>query len=68
MNLITIEAIDMHSSDTISRTLSTDNLKDGLEKFERELPFSRYELVCNELMDEYDKSVIDILDELDVTF
>ena len=71
MNLLTITAIDKHSSDTMGRTFSTDpisNLKFAIEEWESELPFHRYELVCNELMDDYPDEVAELLEELEVTF
>ena len=70
MNLITIIAIDRNSSDSMSRTFSINSipqLKTDIEKFESELPYRKYELMCDELMEDYNENVIELLDELDVT-
>jgi len=67
MDLLTITAIDKHSSDTMSRTFSTDDVKkfkNAVEKFEKELPYSRYELMTDELIDDYSQEIINVLDEL----
>jgi len=71
MDLITITAIDQHSSDTMSRTFSVkpiSTFKESIEEFEEELPFRRYELMCDELMDDYSQYVLDVLEELEVTY
>ena len=71
MNLLTITAIDRNSSDTMSRTFHTDSihhLKKNVVEFENELPFSKYELTTMELMDEYPNEVVEVLDELEVTY
>lgn len=68
MNLITITAIDMHSSDSMSRTLSVENLKKGIKDFEKDITYSRYELMTEELIEEYSEEVINTLDELDVDY
>jgi len=71
MNLLTITAIDHHSSDTMSRTFSTEsisNFKKAVEEFEKELPYSRYELMTDELMEDYSDELIEVLDELEVTY
>jgi len=68
-NLLTITAIDRHSSDTISRTFSTEcpqEFKKAVEDFERELPFMRYELTTPELIEDYSQEIVNILDELEV--
>ena len=70
MDLLTIMAIDRHSSDTLSRTFSTTSaelFKKSIEEFEKELPYTKYELTCNEIMEDYSKDIIDILEELEVT-
>lgn len=70
-NLITITAIDKHSSDTMSRTFNTQSateLKKAIQEFEKDLPYMRYELTTDEDMDDYPQEVIDILDEQEVTY
>jgi len=71
MDLFTITAIDMHSSDTMSRTFSTDSViqfKDSVIEFEDDLPYRRYELVTDEFVDDYPKEIIEVLDDHEVTY
>lgn len=71
MNIITIIAIDLNSSDTMSRTFGTthvEGFKKAIEEFEGELPYKNYELMCDDFMDDYTPAIIAILDELDVTY
>ncbi len=71
MNLLTLSAIDMHSSEQYIRTFSTNDaltFKQDVENFEKELPFRRYELMCNELISDYSDEIIEVLDELEVTY
>jgi len=71
MDLITITAIDKYSSDMLSRTFSTksvDSFKESIQEFEKELSFVKYELTCDELIKEYSDDVINVLDELEVTY
>ncbi len=70
MDLITITAIDKHSADTTSRTFVIENsttLKQSIENWEKELEYSRYELITEEFLDEYDKDILNILDELEIS-
>ena len=75
LDLITITAIDRHSSDTTSRTFSTtfkgeENefmLKGMISSWESELPYTRYELVTQEIIEDYSQEVQDVLDELEVS-
>ena len=71
MDLLTITAIDQHSSSTSGRTFSTDNadeFKKSVQEFEKELPYKRYELVTEEFIEEYDDQIVKILDELEVQY
>lgn len=70
MDLLTITAIDRDSSDTMSRTFSTNSVesfKKSVKDFEKDLPYRKYELMCDELMEEYSKDIVNALDELEVT-
>ena len=56
MDLLTITAIDRDSSDTMSRTFSTNStelFKKSVKDFEKELPYRKYELICDEVIEEY---------------
>lgn len=71
MDLLTITAIDRDSSDTMSRTFSTDSaskFKESVKEFEKELPYRKYELICGELIEEYSQDIINVLSELEVTY
>lgn len=71
MDLLTIIAIDKDSSDTKSRTFSTDSVElfeKAIEEFEEELSFRKYELICDEFMDEYPAEIVKVLDKLEVTY
>jgi hypothetical protein len=71
MDLLTITAIDRDSSDTTSRTFSTENVvtfKNSVEEFESELPYRKYELMTEELIEDYGIEIVGVLDELEVTF
>lgn len=75
LDLITITAIDRHSSETTSRTFSTtfkgeENefmLKSMISSWESELPYTRYELVTQDFVEDYSQEVQDVLDELEVS-
>lgn len=70
-NLFTITAIDRHSSDSMNRTLSTENaelFRKGIEEFEQDLPYMRYELTTDEDIDDYSQEIIDILNEKEVSY
>ena len=70
MNL-TLVAIDRHSSDTMSRTFSTEKLesfKESVQEFEDQLPFKRYELTSEvDYVDVSDELAV-VLDELEITY
>jgi len=68
MEYITITAIDRHSSDTMSRTIPTNNIRSGIEQFEQDLPFTRYELTTIDDVDELTFGQINTLEDLEVTF
>ena len=64
-----ITATDMHSSDTMSRTFSVVDplaFKTSVEQFEKELPYHRYELMCNDYVEDYSDDIVSILAELEV--
>lgn len=73
---ITITAIDRHSSDSMSRTFSTtfkgvENeimLKHMIEEWEKELPYRRYELVTQDFIEDYSEEILNVLDELEVSY
>jgi len=69
-NLLTITAIDRDSSDTMSRTFSTESpelFMEAVEKFESELSYRKYELITNDMIEDYSEEIINILDELLIT-
>ena len=67
MELLTITAIDKHSSDMTGRTFNAgDGLKEAIEEWEKELPYRRYELMCDDFVE--DASILEILDDLEITF
>ena len=66
--MITIIAVDSNSSDTMSRTFNTDNLQTmsaSILQWEKELPYRRYELMTDEVID--DEKLEEVLDMLEVT-
>jgi hypothetical protein len=69
MDLITITAIDLGgSSDTMTRTFNTENLESmssSVLQWEKEIPFRRYELTTDELIQ--DDKLEEVLDMLEVT-
>jgi len=69
---ITITAVDRHSSDSTSRTFavhSAELLKAMVEDWEKTtVPYSRYYLMTQYLEEEFEEEVLDVLDELEVTF
>jgi len=70
MNLLTVTAIDKHSSDTTNRTFSTENpqnFKESVLEWEKELSYRRYELVTSEFLDDYSEEIGVILDELEIS-
>ena len=75
IEFITVTAIDKHSSDTMSRSFSTtfhgvENeimLKNMVEEWEKEIPYRRYELVTEEIIEDYSKEIQNVLDELEIT-
>ena len=75
MNIITITAIDKNSSDTMSRSFSTtfqgvENeimLKSMVTEWEKQIPYRRYELITQEVMENYSENIQEALDELEVT-
>lgn len=71
MNLITITAIDRGSSDSRSRTLSSESpevLAKGIQEFENELEYRRYELITEDFAEDYEDSILQVLDEMQVTY
>jgi len=74
MDLITIQAVDKNSSDTQSRTFSTtfqgsENttmLKAMVENWEKELPYTKYELVTPDFIEDYSDEIQEVLEELEV--
>jgi len=69
MNFINITAIDKHSSRTEGITLSTKTaatLRAGIDSFESGLSYSKYELVSDSIED-YDKDILEVLDEFEVS-
>lgn len=69
---ITITAVDRHSSDSTSRSFtvhSAELLKAMIEDWEKTtVPYSRYELMTQDFEEEFEQEVLDVLDELEVTF
>lgn len=50
--LVTITAIDSSTSETMSRTFNiNDSLKTNIVAWESTIPFRRYELICNDLIE-----------------
>ena len=72
MDIITITAVDMHSSDSMSRSFLTEKpeeFKKAIEEFEEELPYSRYELMSEALLEgDCSEEIEAILDELEIEF
>lgn len=71
MNLLTVVAIDRDSSDTMSRTFSTNSVesfKKSIMEFESELPYRRYELMTDEMIEEYSNEIRLALVELEITY
>jgi len=71
MDLLTITAIDQNGSGMTSRSFSTispDKFRKAVKAFEEELPYRRYELTCDELIDHYPKEILIALDDLEVTY
>ena len=71
VEFLTITASDQHSSDSTSRTFSTsspDSFKKDIEEWEKELPYRRYELMTNELIDDYSDEIVTIIDDLEVEY
>ena len=71
MDLFTITAIDRDTSDTTSRTFSTKSLEifqSSVKEWEKELPYRKYELISEELIEDYSDGVVDILDELEIIY
>ncbi len=74
MDLITITAVDKNSSDTQSRTFSTtfkgrENehmLKAMIQEWEKELSYTKYELVTQDFIEDYSDEVQEVLEELEV--
>jgi hypothetical protein len=74
MDLITIQAADRNSSETTSRTFSTtfqgsENptmLKAMVEEWEKELPYTKYELVTPDFIEDYSDEIKEVLEELEV--
>jgi hypothetical protein len=71
MNIITIIAVDRDSSDTMSRSFSTNNehlLKAMVEKWEEEtIGYRKYYLTTSDCIDDFSEEVQEILDELEIT-
>lgn len=70
---ITLIAIDSKSSDTTSRTFSITNetlaqFKTSVGEWETEIDYRRYSLECLDIIDDYSPEIINVLDELDVTY
>jgi hypothetical protein len=68
IDMITITAIDRNSSDTTSRTFNTENLEsmsNSILQWEKELPYRRYELTTDELIE--DDKLEEVLDMLEIT-
>ena len=70
MDFINIMAIDAHSSKTQGITLSAKTpelLRSGIQEFERELIYRRYELVSDDFIEDFDQPILDVLDEFEVS-
>jgi hypothetical protein len=55
----------------MSRTFSTKcpvKFKEAVLEFEKELPYRRYELVTEEFIEDYSEEIVDVLDELEVSY
>jgi len=67
MKLITIIAIDRNSSESNSRTFNVNkSLEKNIIQWESNLPYTKYELMCDELID--DIVIEKILDNLEITY
>ena len=67
--MLTIMAIDKNSSDIMSRTFETNNLKtfkENVSMWESEIPFRRYFLEVDDIVE--GKELEEVLDELEITF
>lgn len=67
---ITVTAVDKHSSDSTSRSFTIHNeclLKESIEAWENELPYSRYELITQDDIEDYSLEIQTVLDELEIT-
>ena len=70
-SVITITAVDMHSSDSTTRTFTVEpitTLKNSIMEWEKELPYHRYELSTQDFIEGYLNDVINIIDELEVDY
>jgi len=70
MDYISIMAIDGHSSKTEGITLSAKTpalLREGLKEFESKLTYSRYELVSDDFIENFDANILNVLDEFEVS-
>lgn len=69
--LLTISIIDKNSSEIRTKTFSTDNVenfKKNIIEWENSVPFLRYEMTTEEVIEEYSLAVVSILDELEITY
>jgi len=70
MDFIHIMAIDAHSSATQGITLSAETpeiLRARLTSFEKEITYRRYELTSDDFVEDFDESILDVLDEFEVS-
>ena len=74
MDLITITAVDKNSSDNQSKTFSTTfqgsesptMLKSMVENWEKDLPYTKYELVTPDFIEDYSDEIQEVLEELEI--
>jgi hypothetical protein len=76
ITFITITAIDRDSSNTMTRTFSTtfqgvENeimLRSMIVEWEKEIPYRRYELMTQDFIEDYSEEILNVLEELEITF
>lgn len=71
INRVYLIAIDKDTSDTMGRHFefrAIESLKEQVDKWEKELPFRKYELSTTVLDEDFEQEVLDALEELEVVF
>ena len=64
--IITVIAVDMDSSNTMSRSIPINHLRTELELFEKDIPYRKYDFICTDDTSELTLGQLDTLENFEI--